>query len=111
MMVDYEHAAIRFEGDYERYWIPAESILDARIERIPIGEPNTASYYGVVLQVRLGSRAWEMPFFPLDDVRGSTRWDQAVLLLGHVEDLCQRSFGDEPSAPPEPTPAVAHAGA
>ncbi len=109
MLVDRDRRAILFEGDYERYWIGAESILDARIERVPIGPPTTASYYGVVLQVRLGSRVWEMPFFPLDDVPGSTRWDQAMLLLGHVEDLCQRSFAEEQSAPPEPAPAGAHA--
>lgn len=108
MLVDHDSRAILFEGDYERYWIPAESILDARVERVPIGEPTTASYYGVVLQVRLASRAWELPLFPLDDVPGSTRWDQAVTLLAEIEELCQRSFAAEQSTPAEPAPAGAH---
>jgi len=109
MLLDHVRSVLIFEGDYQRLWIPAASILDARIERIPIGEPTTASFYGVVLQVRLASRAWELPLFPLQGVPGNNRWEQAAMLLGRIEELCQRSFSDEQSAPPEPPPAGAHA--
>lgn len=110
MLLDHVRRVLIFEGDYERYWIPAAAILYARIERIPIGEPTTASFYGVVLQVRLASRAWELPLFPLEGVPGNNRWEQAGMLLGRIEELCQRSFAGEQSSPPEPAPAGAHAG-
>jgi hypothetical protein len=99
-LADEQRGALIFEGDYERYWIPADAILACAIEGLPGMPATTASLYGVVLHVRLGGGTWEFPFFPLAGIEGANRWERAVALLRRVESVCGRSFRDQPTAPP-----------
>lgn len=108
MLLDQERRALIFEGDYERYWIPADAILAARIERIPIGQPTTASMYGAVLEIRLAKSTWELPLFALEGIEGPNRWERAVTFLARLEQLCRRRFAGELSSPPDPAPVGAH---
>jgi hypothetical protein len=102
-----DRQSILFEGDYERYWIPASAILSCDIEALPGMAATTAAFYACVLHVRLGSGVWECPLFPLLAIEGANRWERAVALRTRIEELCGRSFSDQPAAPPtDPGPVV-----
>jgi hypothetical protein len=98
MLIDHARAAILFEGDLERYWIPAAAILSAAIETLPGSPATTGGIYLVVLQTRVGTGTWEFPFFPMRGVEGN-RWERALTLFEHVQALCGRAFL-RPTDPP-----------
>ena len=98
LRVDNEQRVVLIEGDYQCYWIPAESILGCSVE--PLAAMKTsAALFAVVLHVRLGSGAWEFPFFPLANIEGNVHWERAMALLQRIESMCGRSFGRQPPRP------------
>jgi hypothetical protein len=107
LLVDDERGALLFEGDYERYRIPAGAVLACDVEALSGMAATTAAFYAVVLRVRLGGGVWEFPFFPLAGIEGRNNWERATALRRRVEGLCGRSFGPPPVAPPrDPGPVV-----
>jgi hypothetical protein len=100
LLVDAARRGILFEGDYDRYWIPAAAIQACDVEALPGAQATTASFWAVVLRVRLGGGTWEFPFFPLANIEGGNRWERAQNLLRRIEAVCGRDFADQPTAPP-----------
>src|SRR5205823_5021432 len=64
--VDPARATLLFEGDRERYSIPAASIQVARVETCAVGEglPNPTAYSAIVLLVRTSEGLREIPMVP-----------------------------------------------
>jgi hypothetical protein len=107
LLVDGQQGMLLFEGDYERYWIPAAAVLACDVEALPGLPATTAGLYAVVLRVRLGGGEWEFPLFPLAGIEGRNNWERAMALRRRVEGLCGRSFGAPlPAPPPDPGPVV-----
>ena len=107
LLVDDGRGALLFEGDYERYWIPAGAVLACDVEALSGMAATTASFYAVVLRVRLGGGVWEFPFFPLAGIEGGNNLERATALRLRVEGLCGRDFGTPLPAPPrDPGPVV-----
>jgi hypothetical protein len=100
LLADGVRRVLLFEGDYERYWIPAEAILACDVEALTGMAATTTALYAVVVRVRLGSGTWEFPFFPLAGIEGRNNWERALALLGRVEQVCGRRFSSPPPAPP-----------
>lgn len=98
MLVDGNERVIRFEGDYQRYWIPADSILACTVEALG-GMGTTAAMFAVVLQVRIGSGVWEFPFVPLANIEGNIHWERSMWLLSRIEGMTGHSFGQQPPRP------------
>lgn len=104
MLMDPELRGIRFEGDYQNYWIPAAAIEACDLEAaITIGASATkASLWVVVLRVRVGGGTWEFPFYPTCNIEGRNRWERAAALLRKIEAISSRDFVGQPTVPPEP---------
>jgi hypothetical protein len=100
LLADGARRVLLFEGDYERYWIPADAILACDVEALTGMAATTTALYAVVVRVRLGSGTWEFPFFPLAGIEGRNNWERALALLGRVEQVCGRRFSSPPPAPP-----------
>jgi hypothetical protein len=105
MVIDSERRGIRFEGDYQCYWIPAAAIVSCEVESaIDIGATaNKASIWAVVLRVRVGGGTWEFPFVPTVNIEGRNRWERATALLQKIEAICARDFVGQPTVPPDPS--------
>jgi hypothetical protein len=78
LRIDGEQRRLLFEGDSERYEIPAEAILACDVEaRKPLEQNNSHAhpdpFYYTVVRVRLADRIAEIPFFPNRGSFGS-RW-------------------------------------
>ena len=66
LKVDRQRGAILFEGDRERWAIPAESVLSCEVETFTaLGqEPNHLNVYSVVvLAANVDGRPWEAPLY------------------------------------------------
>ncbi len=98
MLVDANERVIRFEGDYQRYWIPADSIVSCTVEPLG-GMGTTAAMFAVVLQVRIGAGVWEFPFVPLANIEGFIHWERAMWLLSRIEGMTGHAFGQQPPRP------------
>jgi hypothetical protein len=78
LRIDKTYRMLVFEGDKERYWIPAASIISCEVEQV---EPpssfmaQTDSYPHFVVVVKAGHRdgPWEAPFSVRHDPHGSFR--------------------------------------
>jgi hypothetical protein len=104
MRLDEERQAVVFEGENERFLLPVDSILSARIESLPGIGRAVEGLYCVVLRVRLAAITWELPFFPYRGLPAKTNWQRAVLLLAALEELCGRQLGKEAIEPSELEP-------
>src|SRR5262249_44467808 len=82
LLADGGRGALLFEGDYDRYWIPAGAVLACDVEALPGMAATTAAFYAVVLRVKLGGGVWEFPFFPLAGIEGRNNWERATALRG-----------------------------
>jgi hypothetical protein len=91
--VDLDSQAILFEGDRERYWIPAAAILDCSFESLVVARESSA-LAAVVVQARMGTGIWEFPFIPLGRV--DQNWRQASQLLQQVGELRDLNLREEP---------------
>jgi hypothetical protein len=100
LLVDDGRGMLLFEGDYERYSIPAAAVLACDVEVLSGMAATTAALYAVVLRVRLGGGVWEFPFFPLAGIEGRNNWERATALRRRVEGLCGQAFGAPLPAPP-----------
>lgn len=105
--VDRRQRAILFEGNYERYRIPAEAILDCTLETPPTQTVVVTDPWAVVVTARLGSGTWEFPFFPLAGIQGNNNWERAGNLIDQIGQMCGRTFGEPITPPPEPQAPVA----
>jgi hypothetical protein len=106
LLIDHEGRRLLFEGDFERYIIPADAILAASIETLPNTPATLAAPYIVVLHVRTPQRTQEMPFYPQFNLAGENNWERAEELLGQFEGICQRQFERRSSPPPQSIQAV-----
>jgi hypothetical protein len=64
LWIDQRRRQVLFEGDRERWRIPAEAILSCEVEHFILlgGESNgTNTFYLAVLRARLGDAVWEAP--------------------------------------------------
>ena len=107
LRVDAQKRGIIFEGDRERYWIPAAAVLKCEAEVHSSTSATTAGLWAVVLRVRLGKGTWEFPFFPLANIEGKNGWERAASLIQRIEGVCGRNLADHSAAPPPaPQPVV-----
>jgi hypothetical protein len=100
--IDHGARAILFEGNYERYCIPAEAILDCTLETPPTQIVTVSDPWAVVVTARLGGGTWEFPFFPLANIGGENNWQRGAILIDRIGQLCGRAFGEPVT--PEPGP-------
>lgn len=107
MKLDEERKAVIFEGENERFLLPIDSILSARIEALPGVGRSIEGLFCVVLRVRLAAGAWELPFFPFRGLPAKTNWQRAALLLAALEELCGRQLGEQAIEPSELEPVGA----
>jgi hypothetical protein len=105
MRFDENRRAVLFEGENERFILPADSILKARIESLPGVSRSAEGLWGVVLIVKLEWGIWELPFFPLRGLPANNNWQRAAQLQAALEELCGRQLGDEAIEPSELEPA------
>lgn len=63
LKVDHGRRVILYEGDRERWVIPAESILSLAVEeyRVPANGEEAATYAAAVVTADVGGRVWEAP--------------------------------------------------
>jgi len=94
-----DREAVLFEGENERFLIPADSIVSAKIEALPGVWRSVEGLFCVVLRVKLEAGTWELPFFPLRGLPATTNWQRAAQLLAALEELCGRQLGDEAIEP------------
>lgn len=87
MLVEEDRQIIAFEGDRERYWIPAEAIVGAHLESAAEHLPGPTTPWAVVLRVRLGDGVWELPLFAYRGLAGETELDWATALLDRIQSL------------------------
>jgi hypothetical protein len=65
LCVDLERREIRFEGDRQRYRIPADSICSCTLEKslaMQSASPNAMGYWMVVVRAYDANALWEAPF-------------------------------------------------
>jgi hypothetical protein len=86
LALDFGRRELRFEGDKDRYRIPAESLGPCTVELMS-GRGDAASVYGAVLQVDVGGRMRELPLNPLAGVPGTNRAEKAETLRQQIERL------------------------
>jgi hypothetical protein len=106
MRFDDDRQAVLFEGENERFLLPANSILRARIEALPGVLRAVEGLFCVVLRVRLQAGTWELPFFPLRGLPARSNWERAAQLLAALEEFCGRQLADEAIKPSEPLEAA-----
>jgi len=94
LAIDDEQRAILFEGNYERYLIPAAAIVDCSLETPPTQMVVVTDPWAVVVTARLGSGTWEFPFFPLANIAGANNWERAAALIDRIGEMCGRTFGE-----------------
>jgi hypothetical protein len=82
VLVDREQGVLLFEGDYERYRIPAGSILSRELT----GLPGT-TLVAVVLQVRTAAGSTELPFIVSAGEQGTDSPKLAQTLWAQLEEL------------------------
>lgn len=91
--VDAERRQVLFEGDRERYVIPAAAILDWSLESLPPQVRDGMTPAGVVVRTRLGTGVWEFPFIPKGHAEENQR--QTISLLGQIEAICESTSQTE----------------
>jgi hypothetical protein len=67
LVVDAQRREIRFEGDKERYRIPADALLSCEVEKSVLtstAKPTAPGYFMVVLRAQSTSGVWEAPVSP-----------------------------------------------
>gem|GEM_PF-6731449 len=67
LVVDAMRREIRFEGDKERYHIPADALLSCEVEKSVFSstaKPTAPGYFMVVLRAQSASGTWEAPVSP-----------------------------------------------
>src|SRR5262249_22172832 len=89
VLIDAERDALLFEGDRNRYVLPAASIVRCDLEEVTrMG--TTDGLYAVVLVVRLaGGDTHELPLIPLGGVEGVNPWEKAVVFHEVIRELLE----------------------
>lgn len=85
LKLDPEARELRFEGDRERYRIPADRLGPCSVEAI-CGRGADA-VYGVVVQADVGGRYRDLPLNPLAGLAGRNRAEKAEALCQQIEQL------------------------
>lgn len=95
LQVDARRGEIRFEGDCERYRIPARAIRDCAIEQIVMSAgQSTITYYAVVISGDTATGPWEAPFI--------ARQTRALVAPSHRRQSGDAIYASVMSAVPEP---------
>jgi len=87
LLIDPDGMRLLFEGDRNRYVVPAGAIVRFDLEEVTrIG--TTDGLYAVVLVFRLaGGNTHELPIIPLGGVEGANPWEKAVALRDRLWSL------------------------
>jgi hypothetical protein len=87
LLIDRDSSALLYEGDRQRYIIPAAAVLRCEIEELIIGGA-TEGLYAVVLMIQLDQGTHELPLLPLDGrLGGEDRWERALALRARILSL------------------------
>jgi hypothetical protein len=64
LKVDEARSCLLYEGDVERWRIPAKSVLSCEVEEFVVGEGGhgAQSFYVAVLRADVSGQVWEAPF-------------------------------------------------
>lgn len=86
LAIDPDRGELRFEGDRERWRIPADAIGGCTIELMPspIGHDGM---YVAILRVHLPAGDWEWPLVPRTGVQGRDHGELAHALAGRIAQL------------------------
>jgi len=92
LLVDEERREVRFEGDRERFRIPAAAILSCEVEETTFGEGTEGAirYYLTVIQADEPSGVWEVPLAYRGDfgqLGARTREERALALRDRILSL------------------------
>ena len=85
LAVDWRRRELRFEGDRERWRIPAEAITNCTVE-LTAGPAGQGGRYITVLRARLPAGEWEWPLAPRAGIPGADDGER-------VETLCEQIAG------------------
>ena len=88
--VDSQRRELRFEGDRERWQVPAEAIVNCTVELMP-GPVSHDGMYVCVLRVRLPAGEWEWPLVPRTGVEGIDHGARARALCEMIYELQEPS--------------------
>ena len=100
LTVDTARREIRFEGDRERYRIPADSLLSCRLEKsfyTSTARPNAPGLWLVVIRAAGPGAAWEAPVIP----RLYKRRNSTMVRLKAAEGLLNKIRAIAPKAAQE----------
>jgi len=67
LLLDQSRGVILYEGDFERWIIPRESVISVNLEAFDVGptDPTAgAAFWLVVLKANVGGKVWEAPVAP-----------------------------------------------
>jgi len=67
LLLDQRRGVILYEGDFERWIIPRESVISFELEAFDVGPPDPtagAAFWLVVLKANVGGKVWEAPVAP-----------------------------------------------
>ncbi len=84
LVLDAQRRELRFEGDKERYRIPADCFESCRVEMVFGTGSNRSDDYAAVLTARVAGRLWEAPLCPLRGVPGRTSQQRAANLCASI---------------------------
>jgi hypothetical protein len=63
LRIDRDRRELLYEGDRERWVVPAAAVVTCAVESFLVGPPGQGStFYVAVLRARVGSALWEAPF-------------------------------------------------
>lgn len=68
LVVDVAHRELRFEGDRERFRVPADALLSCEVEKSVFSssaKPTAPGYFLVTLRAPLAGGVWESPVAPI----------------------------------------------
>lgn len=106
LLVDPVRREIRFEGDNERYCIPADALLSCDVGKsvfTSAAKPTAPGYFMVVLRAQTNSGIWEAPVAPWISTsifNSNSRKRAAEALQAKIKALNPVMLTKEPSTPP-----------
>ncbi|MBI3464397.1 MAG: site-2 protease family protein [Planctomycetes bacterium] len=104
LRIDHVRGALLFEGDRERYTIPAEAILDCEVERVEppsrfAGQTDHYPHFMAVVRAKGQDGVWEAPIAPRYDARrlfvGTSFQARARELQGRILSILPSAQGHD----------------
>ncbi|HEV3256339.1 MAG TPA: hypothetical protein VG013_05610 [Gemmataceae bacterium] len=108
LLVDREQGRLLFEGDRERYEVPAKALVACEVEarREHDDNPKADPVYLTVIRAQRAGQAWEAPLLPRDLASGKqparSSYERAVALQGLIRTLrldVERRADNSPTQP------------